>query len=209
MTQPIDVPVLPEGSANEHASGLEYVGFRRRLAARLIDFIVHFAVGVMAGAFVAILAVAVEQITGRSAQLAIVRLGEGGVVGFLLSATGALLYDAVMEGLHGSTLGKLLVGITVLDARTARPCTFPAAIIRSLAFYWDSLFFGLVGEFSMRSSEAQQRYGDRWAQTVVVRRRSAPLSSIRSGARFALVLVVAVLLDGVVIAGQALMALAG
>ena len=187
---------------------LEFVGFRRRAAARLIDLVVHFLIGMASGVAIAILAYVVQGFTGRSAQTAIDRLGTGGFEGFVLGMLGGFFYDTIMEGLHGSTVGKLIVGITVLQ-ETAWPCTLSAAAKRSLLFFYDSLFFGLVAEHSMKQTPRQQRYGDHWADTVVVRRRSAPQSSVRSFGRFVLVLIVAGVVDGATLGADALLSFVG
>jgi uncharacterized RDD family membrane protein YckC len=211
MTESITAPTVPAPS--EHGTGaaaapLEYVGFRRRAAGRLIDFVAHYAIGGMAGVVTVILAYVVQGVTGRSAQPVMDRLQHGGPLSFLLAMIGAFLFGLVMEGFHGSTAGKLMVGITVLD-ETAQPCSVKAAAVRSLAYYFDGLFFGLVAESSMRTSPSLQRYGDRWAHTVVVRRRSAPPSSLHSATRFALVLAVACVADGAVLSAHAWVALFG
>ncbi len=101
-----------------------------------------------------------------------------------------------------------IVGITVLQD-TARPCTLRAAAKRSPLLFYDSLFFGLVAEHSMKQTATLQRYGDRWAQTVVVRRRSAPSASRRSLGRFVAVVIVAGLVDGAVLGADALMSFVG
>lgn len=187
---------------------LAYVGFRRRAAARLIDLVAHYVISLVAGVVIAILAYVLQGATGRSAQPVLDRLQHGGPPAFLLALVGAFLFHAVMEGFHGSSLGKRMVGITVLD-ETARPCSFKAAVVRSLAFYFDGLFFGLVAEASMRERPTLQRYGDRWAQTVVVHRRSAPPSSLRSGLRFAVVFLAACVADGAVISAHGWIAFFG
>lgn len=197
---------VTEGSAPvplPSESGLEYVGFGRRAAARLIDLAVHLVIGFASGIAIAIFAYVIEGWTGRSAQIAIDRLENGGVQAFLLGMLGGLLYDTIMEGLHGSTVGKLLVGITVLR-ETARPCTLMPAAKRSLLYFYDALLFGMVAEHSMKQTPTQQRYGDRWADTVVVHRRSAPPASRRSFVRFAAVLILAALVDGAVLSANAL-----
>lgn len=187
---------------------LEYVGFGRRAAARLIDMVVHVVISALAGIVIVILAYFLEGLTGRSAQIALDRLENGGVAAFLLGLAGAFLYDTLMEGLHGSTVGKRMVGLTVLRV-TADTCTLPAAAKRSLLYYYDALFFGLVAEHSMSQTPRQQRYGDRWADTVVVRRRSVPPSSLRSFGRFALVMFLACLVDGAVVGAHALASFVG
>lgn len=208
MEQPAEA-VTPDNiveSTGSAVSQLEYVDFGRRAAARLIDFVLHLLIGLASGVVVVILAYVVEGMTGRSAQVAIDRLENGGVQAFFLGLLSGFLYDTVMEGFHGSTLGKLVVGISVLQ-QPARPCTLLSAAKRSLLFFYDSLLFGLVAEHSMKQSPTLQRYGDRWANTVVVRRRSVPPSSRRSLLRFIVVLIFAVILDGAVLAATALVSL--
>jgi uncharacterized RDD family membrane protein YckC len=197
---PIEPPPLPVGGPP-----LEYVGFRRRAAARLLDLLFHYAIGIVAGVTIAILAYFVQGLTGRPAQPILDVLGKG-PLGFLTALLGGILFDAIMEGFHGSTLGKRLVGITVLD-ESARPCNFKAATIRSFAFLFDGLLFGVVAQASMRDSPTQQRYGDRWAHTVVVFRRSVPEGSLRSSFRFGLVLMLASFADGLLILLEPLMML--
>jgi hypothetical protein len=51
------------------------------------------------------------------------------------------------------------------------------ALLRSLAYYFDGLFFGLVAYSSMKQSPLNQRYGDRWAHTVVIRAKELPSGS--------------------------------
>lgn len=51
------------------------------------------------------------------------------------------------------------------------------AFIRSGAFYIDGLFFGLIGYSCMKHSRLNQRYGDIWAKTVVVKVAELPAES--------------------------------
>jgi hypothetical protein len=64
------------------------------------------------------------------------------------------------------------------------------AFKRSLAFFWDSLFFGLVGYSSMKKSELNQRYGDHWAKTVVIKSSEVAAESKRGWEMFAVAFVV-------------------
>ena len=79
-----------------------------------------------------------------------------------------LLAEAIGEGLGGSTLGKMTLGLRVVRPDGA-PINFGAALGRSAAFFVDAIFFGLVAWTSMSGSMLKQRYGDKWANTVVVR----------------------------------------
>jgi hypothetical protein len=58
------------------------------------------------------------------------------------------------------------------------------ALIRSLAYFIDGLVFGLVGYLEMTKTLMEQRHGDRWAKTLVVRRAQVPEASKRPGLRF-------------------------
>lgn len=87
------------------------------------------------------------------------------------------------EGLHGSTLGKRICGITVVT-EDLRPAGLVAALKRSVAYYLDSLFFGWIAARKMSESPRRQRHGDVWAGTMVVRIRSLDPASRRSSLRF-------------------------
>ena len=63
--------------------------------------------------------------------------------------------------------------------------------MRSLGYYVDGLFFGLVGWTSMSRSPTKQRLGDKWAGTVVVHNRSAQSLALPSPALGMLVSVAA------------------
>jgi hypothetical protein len=74
-------------------------------------------------------------------------------------------------------------------SESAEPIGLAKAFKRSLAYYWDGLFFGLVGYSSMKESELNQRYGDHWAQTVVIKKREVAMESKRGWEMFALAFV--------------------
>lgn len=75
------------------------------------------------------------------------------------------------------------------------PCRIGSALIRSLAYLMDSLFFGAIAYFATQGSPQKQRYGDEWGHTIVCKRPDAPSGTLRSGGRFALALLFAVLVD--------------
>jgi uncharacterized RDD family membrane protein YckC len=176
--------------------GVETVGFGRRVAARLIDMIIHFGVGLFSGVFAALLVGIYAAVSGTSPDAALATMQETGAAAFLLSLFGSLLYESICEGLHGSTAGKYLLGMVVLR-EDGRPCTYVQAIGRAFAFFIDGLFFGLVAYSSMKDSPRDQRYGDKWCGTIVVTRASAPAGTLRSPLRFFGVLMLALFLDGV------------
>ncbi len=79
-----------------------------------------------------------------------------------------LAYYVVMESAFGGTIGKLLVGLRVVDRQGCR-VTFGEALIRNVMRIVDGLFFYLVAAIFAWSSPLHQRLGDRLAGTVVVR----------------------------------------
>jgi len=186
------------------AMALQYAGFWIRAAARLIDLIVQFAIAFVSGALLTLAFLIGAALLGIPAAHVVAYLKTASAAGLVASLIGAVVYEALFEGLHGSTLGKLALGLVVLD-QSGRPAGFRAAVTRSLAYFVDALFIGLVGYASMRGSAQKQRFGDRWARTVVVRRRSVSPDSLRTGGRFAWVLAVVLVAYGAIIAfGQAI-----
>ena len=175
---------------------LDYVGFGKRAGARIIDFVVHFGVALVAGFSAGIMVLIYATVTSTSAEPLLAKMGSSGALGFVLSLFGSVLYDSIMEGLYGSTIGKQILGIVVLR-EDGRPCTYVQAIGRSFAFFFDSLFFGLVAHSSMKGSPRQQRYGDKWAGTVVVTRVSVPPHMLRGAGRFVGVMFLALFVDAI------------
>ncbi len=77
---------------------------------------------------------------------------------------------AWVEGRYGWTPGKLAVGVRVVRDTTGGPCGFGRAIIRSLLWIVDGLFFGLIAFVTANGSRGHRRLGDRAAGTLVVDR---------------------------------------
>ena len=67
---------------------------------------------------------------------------------------------------------------------------------RNLAYYVDSLFFGLVAYQKMSESPKRQRIGDHWGRTMVVRLAEIDPSTRPSGLRFAAATLVGLTADG-------------
>lgn len=142
-------------------------GFWIRAAARLIDTAYGLVLGLIGG-MLAWVILTILQAAGATAPGWAQRAQGFNPAGYGLSLLGMILYYSVLEGLHGASLGKLVCRLRVITA-DGLTCSMTRAILRSLAFYWDALFFGLVGYYSMSKSALNQRYGDVWAKTVVVR----------------------------------------
>jgi uncharacterized RDD family membrane protein YckC len=132
----------------------------------------------MAGVFGAIALVIMEG-TGVISSGWETRIQGMTIATFSLSLFGVFSYHFFCEGIHGSTLGKMICRIRVISM-DGRPNTIKGALIRGLAWYLDSLFFGLVGYSSMEKSTLNQRLGDVWGKTIVVKSRQAPDTSRRS-----------------------------
>ncbi|MGE5229244.1 MAG: RDD family protein [Deltaproteobacteria bacterium] len=79
----------------------------------------------------------------------------------------ALLYFFLSEGLWGATVGKWLLGLTVVREDGA-DIGLGAAAVRTAARLVDGLCFYAVGAVLIWSSGRRQRLGDRLAGTLVV-----------------------------------------
>src|SRR5438309_8903325 len=80
-------------------------------------------------------------------------------------------YGALLEGFwNGQTIGKRLFHLRVID-QAGLPLRIEQAWVRNLMRVFDALPFAyLVGGISVLSSPLMQRFGDRVAGTLVVRR---------------------------------------
>jgi uncharacterized RDD family membrane protein YckC len=183
---------------SEPAVPLEPVKFGRRVCARLLDVGVHLAMRAVAGVVVGIMTGIIAALRGIPFETLWPQAQPISWISWTSGIVGSMLYQVVASGWHGSSLGKLLLGIVVLD-ETGRPSTLVQGWKREILYFFDSLFFGLIAAAQMSKSEFQQRYGDDWADTVVVYRRSAPPRSLRSGLQFAGVFILAALADVLVL----------
>jgi uncharacterized RDD family membrane protein YckC len=145
-----------------------YAGFGIRLVARMLDVAFAYFMGFVAG------------FIGR---VTLVALSHAGIItpgwsnringGFSLGITifgllGIIAYHVFCEGMHGATIGKVFCGLRVVG-EDGKPSNLKGALIRTLGFYIDGLFFGLIGYIAMAESPLYQRNGDVWAKTAVVR----------------------------------------
>jgi len=181
----LDVAAAPPADAPP----LEGVGLPLRALARLIDLGVTMLAVFVAGLVGLVVAGA---LASDAATFAALEMLTGETDG---NAPGSRLWDSVLtllaitamhtlsEGLHGSTLGKRLCGITVVS-EDGTPAGLRAAFKRSLGFLVDQLFFGLVGAHKILNAPRAQRFGDETAQTVVVRIHSLAPFARRSARRF-------------------------
>ena len=180
---PSDVPRAPDptdftlGGYTGPARVIEGVSFWPRVAARLIDVVVLM--------FLASLA-------GQPVGLMNAKYRVAGVAVFICSVLAGVAYHTICEGLHGSTVGKLALQMVVVTEGGTQ-CDLGAALKREVAYFFDALFFGLIGYVSMKKSPQEQRYGDHWAQTIVCKRADVAPQYLHGGRRFAAVLALAAL----------------
>lgn len=174
---------------DEEAPSLEGVGVIRRGLARLLDMGV-LQLGFLLGTVqVAALPVLLEGWFGPGVWAAFERLLTDAPTGWdrlgqtLLALAGITVLHTLSEGLHGSTLGKRIFGITVVS-EDGSPASLKAGFKRSLGFLVDQLFFGLVGAHAIYNDPQGQRLGDSWAGTMVVRLGALEPSARRNAGRF-------------------------
>lgn len=78
-----------------------------------------------------------------------------------------ILYPLIMEAARGATIGKLIVGLRVVNL-DGTPIGLRAALLRSLLRLVDGMFVGVIGALAIQLSPKRQRLGDRVARTLVV-----------------------------------------
>lgn len=96
-------------------------------------------------------------------------------------------YHSLCEGLYGATLGKLCCDLRVVS-EDGSPSNMKGAFIRTVAYVVDSLFFGAAGYHAMRKSPLNQRYGDVWGKTAVMKTGEITSESKRTTRRLLLAL---------------------
>jgi uncharacterized RDD family membrane protein YckC len=155
-------------------------------------------VGFLTGFILVFCVIIAGKLTGYPSGALLARMKTKSAMGYVFGILGFVMYGAVAEGLHGGTLGKRLLGMAVLK-ETKRPCGFFSAVGCQVAFLFDSLFFGLVGAYGMSTNHRDQRYGDQWFKTVVVKRTSVPPEVLRSDLRFVGAFLLAILVDAMIL----------
>jgi len=173
----------PEAPLLVEAAPLEYADFGIRFAARLIDLVLIYALSFATNFVGAVLIVTSLRVLHQPLQSAIQNMGTTSALSYAAALAAGVAYYVVADGLHGSTPGKMVLGLTV-RAKDGGFCRFGSAVGRELGYFIDSLFFGMPAYFTMKSNPEQQRLGDKWAGTVVVRTRSLPPQERRQGGTF-------------------------
>ncbi|HUO80792.1 MAG TPA: RDD family protein [Steroidobacteraceae bacterium] len=163
----------PDGPPSP-APGLIGVRFWVRAWGQIIDMVVHnawwfvsaFAFTVGVGIYAGITATPVEPLIGKLFG------SSWSWPDFFGALLGFTLYHAVMERVCGATVGKRLLGLVAVSS-DGTALRFRAALGRSLAFNVDGLFFGLPAYDAMKLPP-HQRLGDKWCDTLVVKRSLLP-----------------------------------
>ncbi|MHB1161121.1 MAG: RDD family protein [Chloroflexota bacterium] len=143
----------PTGGSGLPEHPLRHKGVGPRLAAALVDSILHFV-------FAWLVAAQTGNTTDSGFDL------QGAPAFLTFAAWGA--YFVLFEGLLGGTVGKLILGMRVVNGRGERP-GLGAALLRNLLRIVDFLpLFYLLGAILVMTSKQRQRLGDRVAGTFVV-----------------------------------------
>jgi uncharacterized RDD family membrane protein YckC len=138
---------------NVHVTG-------RRVVATIID---GFVIG---GIYAAMAAMFGTITTDGGASHWVATMPAAGTVAY---AVVVALYFVLLEGYRGQTLGKLVVGITVVSEATGAPPGPAAATVRTALRLIDGLANYLVAFVAVLATAKRQRLGDMAAHTVVVR----------------------------------------
>jgi uncharacterized RDD family membrane protein YckC len=157
-------------------------GFWIRVLVRVVDIMYGYGLGLVAG-FVGGMTLAILQAMSIADAGWVGRVSRAKMTLFITSLVGNLLYHTICEGVDGATLGKRVCSLRVLSERLTA-CGLRPAFIRSLAYFLDAIAFGAVGYLEMQKTLMEQRHGDRWAKTIVVRRRQVPEQARRPPGRF-------------------------
>jgi uncharacterized RDD family membrane protein YckC len=173
------------------------VGFLLRAVAKILDLIIHNVIGIPLGFVVGLLIGYISSSSGMATPNIATEDPTWQLISGAFAIVGFIFYCAICEAYYGSTLGKLILGLFVVNKK-GEQISFGAGLIRSVLFFIDSFFFGLVGYAFMKDSPLKQRLGDRAAGTVVVKRSEVKSSEIPSGCMLFIVLLIALAFDGVV-----------
>ncbi len=148
-------PTGPAAYGSTVAQEMKYKGVGSRLVAAIVDTILYF-----------VFAWLVAAQTGNTTDSGFDLQGAPAFLTFALWG----LYFVLFEGLLGGTVGKLILGMRIVNDRGERP-SLGAALARNLLRIVDFLpLFYLLGMILVATSKQKQRLGDRVAGTFVVAR---------------------------------------
>lgn len=144
--------VYPQGGVDVHVTG-------RRIVATILDGIVlgllyRLSTAIFGGHY--------------KSDLDFTRLTSKAGLGWVVVA---LLYYMLFEGLLGRTVGKLVTGIRVIDARTGQTPGMFTVFLRTVLRVIDGIGGYLLGWIIALLNSRRRRLGDIAADTLVIRAR--------------------------------------
>ncbi len=164
---------------------VEYASLGWRFAAVLVDTVVLFGLLIIA-MMVYILVLAAQGRIDPQDPAAVQALSQDLGVSDLMANVvvfGALfVYYAVLEGIFGASVGKLVFRMRVVMADGSKP-TGGAVIVRNLVRIPEAWLLYIPAGISCLASGRRQRLGDHAARTMVVRRRLAVAGGAPPSAR--------------------------
>ena len=206
LTVPRDVPSFSGYAAKSLSVGLAGEPFWPRALARILDYILlNLVLARMAGSLFRFLLTTAAG--GRPPDWVLVRFSHHRLPLYFANLCGYIAYHTICTSVYGSTLGKRLLSLQVVQDDGSR-CRPRSAIIRELAFFIDSFFFGVVGYTAMQANDQHKRYGDWWADTIVRKIAKASHESRHEAGRFMLGFAIGVMANiALVITGLVIMML--
>ncbi len=160
----------PEKSPNSANGTLHYAGFWIRFIASVIDSVLIMLViaPVIRFFFANRQSVSTQVFDGKNissynfeAMYGLSPLGQ--LAYFLLVLTVVMLFWIY----RAATPGKILLGLKIVDAKTAQPLNKQQGIVRYLGYYLSTLFFGL-GFIWAAFDRRKQAWHDKIAGTLVI-----------------------------------------
>ncbi|MGW1230450.1 RDD family protein [Streptomyces sp. NPDC001515] len=120
----------PEGYANVPGLGMVEVGtYGARFGARLLDMIFAYIVVIVLNMI--IFGAAFAGMSADDGDSASAGLALGSMIGSLLvSALTFIFYDVIFVSTMGSTPGKMILGMRIVNSRTGQKPTFGPALVR-------------------------------------------------------------------------------
>lgn len=203
MSAAPELPITPELSLSRpavflpsfggyipQAGELQGVTFWPRVGARLIDTFVHYFAGYGSGWLFGRMVVMAAN--GHVPRAVILKFRHPGPSAFLFAVLGFLVYQVICTSVCGSSLGKRLLSMVVVQ-EDGSSCKFTSAVVRELGYFVDAPFFGMIGYAAMQDTDEQQRHGDDWAHTVVCKRNLIRPDVLHGEDRFILAFLLALM----------------
>jgi len=93
-----------------------------------------------------------------------------------------LIWIVGIEQIFNATIGNLIVGLKPISTRGFnRELSFGQSLKRHLFDIIDMLFFGLIGIVIIQKTDKNQRVGDIWGETIVIKKSEEYLTFANNG----------------------------